>query len=69
MSYTGYKGSSDAQRRATMKYQTEKVETIAVRVPKGRKDYYKTVADAAGMSLNQFAIASMDEKISRDKLR
>ena len=60
--------SSDAQRRAVSKYQSEKVETIAVRVPKGDKEYYKTAAGAAGLSLNTFAIQAMDEKIKHDGL-
>lgn len=63
-----YKGNTDARRRAAQKYHAEKIETIAVRVPIGRKDYYKTAADCAGQSLNQFAITAMDEKINRDGL-
>ncbi len=63
-----YKGSSEAQRKAIAKYHAEKVEDIKIRVPKGRKEYYKTAATAAGMSLNQFSIAAMDEKIDRDGL-
>lgn len=63
-----YKGVSDAQRKAIAKYQKETVEDIKIRVPKGRKEYYKNAAGTAGLSLNQFAIASMDEKIKRDKL-
>ena len=63
-----YKGSTDARRRANAKYQRETVENMTLRVPKGRKEYYKNAADSAGLSLNQFAISSMDEKIKRDKL-
>lgn len=63
-----YKGSTDARRRAVAKYQKDSVDNIAVRVPKGRKEYYKNAADSAGLSLNQFAITSMDEKIKRDSL-
>lgn len=63
-----YRGSSDAQRRAVSKYHAEKVEDIKIRVPKGRKDYYKSAAAKSDMSLNQFAITSMDEKIDRDNL-
>lgn len=63
-----YYGSTDAQRKAVKKYQTEKVETIAVRVPKGKKAYYKDKADSVGQSLNQFAIESMNERIDREKL-
>lgn len=63
--------STDAQRKANNKYQKEKVDTIAVRIAKDaekNKDYYKACADKAGLSLNQFAIKAMDEKIKRDKL-
>lgn len=63
-----YKGSTDARRRANAKYQRETVENMTLRVPKGRKEYYKNAADSAGLSLNQFAITSMDEKIRRDSL-
>jgi len=61
-----YKGSSEAQRKAVAKYQSEKVEDIKIRVPKGRKEYYKDAAASIGQSLNQFAINAMDEKIDRD---
>lgn len=64
-----YKGSTDAMRKAIAKYQKDSVETIAVRVPKGNKAIYKAAADKSGMSLNQFAIAAMDAKIKKDKLK
>ena len=64
-----YKGSSDAQRKAVAKYHAEKVEDIKIRVPKGRKDYYKDAAATVGLSLNQFAVQAMDEKIDRDGLQ
>lgn len=62
---SNYKGNTDAHRRGNTKYLTEKVETIAIRVPKGRKSYYQDAAASEGMSLNQFAITSMDDRISR----
>lgn len=57
-----------AQNKATQKYVKEHLDEIKTRVPKGRKDYYKNAASAAGMSLNQFTITAMDEKIKRDSL-
>lgn len=63
-----YKGNTDARRKAAQKYHAEKIETIAVRVPKGRKEHYQSAASTAGLSLNAFAVASMDEKIDRDHL-
>ena len=64
-----YKGSSEAQRKAVAKYHAEKVDNIQIRVPKGRKEYYKSAADSSGLSLNQFTIDALDEKISRDNLK
>ena len=61
-----YRGSSEAQRKAVAKYQSEKVEDIKIRVPKGRKEYYKDAAASVGLSLNNFAITAMDEKIERN---
>lgn len=63
-----YYGYTDAQKRAEKKYRSEKVETIAVRVPKGKKAYYKDKAESVGQSLNQFAIQSMNERIDREHL-
>ena len=57
-----------AQNKATQKYIKEHLESIQLRVPKGRKDYYKDAAAAVGQSLNQFAISAMDEKIDRDQI-
>ena len=67
---TNYRGNTEARKRATNKYHKETIETIAVHVPKsGRnKEYYKSQAVAWGMSLNQFAISALDEKIARGPL-
>ncbi|MBE5836142.1 MAG: hypothetical protein E7309_16185 [Butyrivibrio sp.] len=53
----------EIHKSAIKKYLSEKVEDIKIRVPKddkkSNKDYFKTMADKYGMSLNQFAIESM----------
>ena len=61
-----YKGSSEAQRKAIAKYQSEKVEDIKIRVPKGEKEYYKNEADDRSLSLNEFAIKAMNYVISHN---
>ena len=50
------------------KYLTETVEDIKIRVPKGKKAYYKDAAANAGESLNAFAIRAMDYLIEVEKL-
>lgn len=54
--------------KAIKKYLSEKVEDIRIRVPKGKKEYYKKVAEAAGESLNSFIIKSMEDRIQKENL-
>ncbi len=61
-----YKGSTDAMRKAIKKYQSEKVEDVRIRVPKGRKEEIKRHAESMGESMNQFVIRSIDETMQRD---
>lgn len=59
---------SDKSKEYTAQYFKEHLDEFKVRIPKGRKDYYKAAAAAAGLSLNEFAVSSMDERIAREKL-
>lgn len=63
-----YRGYTQAQHRASQKYLKEHLDEIKIRVPKGRKAYYRDAAVAAGSSLNAFCIAAMNEKIEREDL-
>ena len=55
----------EQQRKASEKYLKERVEDIRIRVPKGHKAKYVQAASDLGISLNQFVIDAMDEKIER----
>ena len=55
----------EQQRKASEKYLKEKVEDIRIRVPKGDKAKYAQAASDLGISLNQFVIDAMNEKIER----
>ena len=59
-----YRGYTEAQARAAKKYRQSKGE-FKVIVSQEKKAAYQEAAAAAGMSLNQFAVAAMDEKIER----
>lgn len=59
--------STEAQKRASMKYQKEKQEQIAIRVKKGTREQYKKAADELGLSFAGFIIAAMDEYIMNHK--
>ena len=57
---------TDAQRRARDKWLNEKVETINLRVPKGRKAVIQEHAGKHGESVNAFINRLVDEAILRE---
>ena len=57
---------SEAQKKATAKWQREKVEEIKFRVPKGEKVVIKAHADKGGESVNAFLLRAVEEAIARD---
>lgn len=55
---------TEAQKRATIKYLQEKTDSIRIRTPKGDKTRWQAAAAAQNVSLNQFIIAAVEEKIA-----
>lgn len=52
---------SEAQKRATRKYLSEKTDELKVRVPKGQREQIKAKAAALGFeSVNQFILAAIE---------
>ena len=51
--------TSEAQRRATEKYISEKTDEIKLRVPKGMKAEIKERAEAEGKSINKYIIEKL----------
>lgn len=54
--------SSQAQRDAVRRHDTEKVERITIRLPKGTREVIKPT----GLSVNAFVVDAVTEKIARD---
>jgi len=54
---------TEAQKNASIKYLRENTDDIRIRVPKGKKDEYKALAERNGMSLNALIIELLEEKI------
>lgn len=52
---------TQAQNRATQKYQREKLEQVAIRVRKGEREKMKQIAEAAGISLAELIRAAVNE--------
>lgn len=54
---------TEAQKKASMKYISEKTDDIRLRVPKGLKDKYRAEAEKRGISMTQFIINCVEKEI------
>ena len=59
--------ATEAQKRATAKWNAEKVERVIFRVPKGSKEVIQLHAESQGESLSAFLNRAVKETIERDK--
>ena len=57
--------TSDAQRKAVKRYQSENVENITYRVKRGRREEIKRIAACFGMSTNQLIDTALNEYIDQ----
>ena len=58
---------TEAQRRASDKYNREKLDHIHLRMPKGKREIIQNHADTRGESLNGFINRAIDETMERDQ--
>lgn len=61
-----YKGQTPARRKASEKYRAEKIDTILIRVPKGKKAIIQDAAAKKEKSLNQYIVDSINDALERD---
>ena len=59
--------TSDATKRATRKYDQEKIDRVFMRVPKGKKELLQLHAESQGETLNSFLNRAVEETMERDK--
>lgn len=64
---TRYTGYTEAQGRAIMKYQREKMDSFTVRVQKGLRATIDQHRELTGESLSEFLRRAVMETIARDK--
>ena len=57
-----------AQQRAVSKYLSERVDTMRIRVPKGKREIIKAHASQQGESMNHFVVRAIDETMQRDNM-
>ena len=60
-----YISISKAQQKAVAKYTKTNYDEIKLRVPKGRKEKLKEVAESQGKTLNKFIIEAINLHVSR----
>lgn len=58
---------SEAQNKSTQKYIKNNYDNIMVRVPKGKREFYKEQAAKLGKSLNQLIIELLEESVNAHK--
>lgn len=51
--------------KAKEKYNTANYDRLTIRSKKGKKEDYEKAAEKTGMSLNEFVISAVEEKMSR----
>ncbi|MGN0455138.1 MAG: hypothetical protein ACI4G1_08220 [Ruminococcus sp.] len=57
---------SQAQKRATAKYEQQNYDKVLLRLEKGKKDKIKSHAESKGESVNGFVKRAIDETMERD---
>lgn len=57
---------TEAQKRATAKYERENYDKVLTRFPKGTKE---KILRTGAQSVNSFIISAVDEKIKREALK
>lgn len=58
---------TDAQRRASKKWQAEKVDDIRFRAPKGKRKEIRDHAESQGETMNSFLNRAVTETMERDQ--
>jgi predicted HicB family RNase H-like nuclease len=56
---------SEAQKRATMKWDKENYDRVYLTVPKGMKQQIEAVAQEQGMSIRSYILEAINEKMGR----
>lgn len=54
---------TEAQKKASIKYMSEKTDDIRLRVPRGLKSRYRAEAEKRGISMTQFIIGCVENEI------
>ena len=65
MTYYGY---NDARKRANKKYMTEKIDSVSLYTPKGKKSELQALASQRGVSLNALINKMIDYALTHPEI-
>ena len=61
-----YKGFTPSRRKANDTYMTEKIDSLSIYVPKGKKELIKAAAKKKGQSMNQFVVDAINAALDNE---
>ena len=61
-----YKGFTPSRKKANDKYMTEKIDSLSIYVPKGKKELIKAAAKKKGQSMNQFVVDAINAALDNE---
>lgn len=61
--------ATEAQKKASKKYETEKIESIKLRLPKGKKELVQKCAELNNESINKMINRLLDKEINEKQLK
>lgn len=56
---------NEKQKEYIMNYMKENLDEIKIRVPKGKKEEFRNIAESRGMKLTPFILEAIEEKMKR----
>lgn len=57
---------SEAQKKASIKYLSEKTDDIRIRAPKGKKAEIQTAAEKQGESMNAYILGAVEQRMKAE---
>ncbi|MCI7640504.1 MAG: Arc family DNA-binding protein [Clostridiales bacterium] len=57
---------TEARKEGNKRWDEKNLDRVSLAMPKGKKEDIKAAASAAGVSMNAYIVAAVDEKMERD---
>lgn len=57
---------TEARKAGNKRWDAANLDRVSIAMPKGKKEDVKTAASAAGESMNQYIITSIDQRMERE---